>query len=165
MPGLVFVTSSYYLTILYGLGDWPEFIATSLMPLLIAAGLSVLRSPRVTFWQAAALAGSGIVFFGSHLLTVVWGTTLMALLALALLACIPEVRRGVTLGGVIGVAALLLPALLVNAWFQLPTLAYESQTVIASSYPHFRELLRAKMFAVAAPHLFTLSRAHVPRRS
>ena len=54
---------------------------------------------------------------------------------------------------------LVVPSLLVSAWFLLPAAAYESQTAIAHSYPHFRALLRATMFTVAARHLFTLSRA------
>ncbi|HEY3827918.1 MAG TPA: hypothetical protein VGL57_01855 [Solirubrobacteraceae bacterium] len=161
IPGLIFVTSAAYLTILYALGDWPEFTAVSAMPLLIASALSVLRTSQVTFWPAAALAGSGVVFFGSHLLTEVWGTTLVLLLALALLACVPEIRRSLTRASVARTLGLLIPALLVSAWFLLPALAYESQTVIAHTYPHFRELLKAKMFTVAAPHLFTLSRARV----
>ena len=161
MPGLIFVTSGSYLTMVYGLGDWPEFLAVSAMPLMIASGLSLLRAPRLTIWPAIALIGSGIVFFGSHLLTAIWGGTLLLLLALVTLICIPETRRNLTPAGTIRVLRLLLPALLVNSWFLLPAAAYESQTVIAHSYPHFRELLKAKMFTVSARYLFTLSRARI----
>jgi hypothetical protein len=159
VPGLVFVTSAPYLTMIYALGDWPEFLAVSAMPPMIASGLSVLRTPRARFWPSMALVASSVVFFGSHVLTAIWGTTLLALLGLALVACVPGARRQITRRGVVRVAGLVLPALLVSAWFLLPAAAYESQTVIAHSYPHFRKLLRASMFMVAARHLFTLSRA------
>ncbi len=159
VPGIVFVTAAPYLTMLYGLGDWPEFTSVSMMPLLIASALSVLRAGRLRFWPALALALSGVLFFGSHLLTVIWGTTALALATAAALLCIPAARRRVTRGGVARVAAILVPAGLLSAWFLLPTLAYESQTVIAHNYPHFRHVLRATMYTVAARHLFTLSRA------
>jgi hypothetical protein len=159
VPGLVFVTSASYLTMIYGLGDWPEFLAVSAMPLMIASGLSVLRSERLRLWPATALAGSGIIFFGSHILTVIWGTTLLLLLVFAVIVCIPEARRSTTRAGVLRVVGLLGPALLVSAWFLLPAAAYESQTVIAYSYPQFRKLLQTSMYTVAARHLFTLSRA------
>jgi hypothetical protein len=158
VPAVVFVTSGAYLTMIYGLGDWPEFTAVSAMPLMIAAAIAVLRGPQLNFWPAAALAASSVVFFGSHLLTVIWGTTLL-LLALPVVALVPEARRGFTRAGVLRVLGLAGPALLVSAWFLLPAFAYESQTVIAHAYPHFRALLRATMYTVAAPHLFTLSRA------
>lgn len=159
VPGIVFVTAAPYLTMLYGLGDWTEFTSVSMMPLLIASALSVLRAGRLRFWPALALALSGALFFGSHLLTVIWGTTLILFATAATLLCIPAARRRVTRAGVARVAAILLPAGLLSAWFLLPTLAYESQTVIAHSYPHFRQLLRGTIYTVAARHLFTLSRA------
>jgi hypothetical protein len=159
VPGLVFVTSASYLTMVYALGDWPEFLAVSMMPLMTAAGLSVLRAPRLRFGPALALIASSVVFFGSHLLTAIWGSTCLTIVAIALLACVPDVRRRVTGPGVLRVAALVIPALLVSAWFLLPTVAYESHTLIARAYPHFRVLLRQDMFTVAARNLFTFSRA------
>ncbi|HEY2768608.1 MAG TPA: hypothetical protein VGI76_10135 [Solirubrobacteraceae bacterium] len=159
IPGIVFVTAAPYLTMLYGLGDWPEFMAVSTMPLLIASALCVLRAERLRFWPALALAASGVLFFGSHLLTVIWGIALLALATAATLLCIPAARRSVTPSAVGRVVAILLPAGLVSAWFLLPTLAYESHTVIAHNYPHFRHVLRSTMYTVAARHLFTLSRA------
>lgn len=159
VPGLVFVTSASYLTTIYALGDWPEFLAVSMMPLMIAAGLSVLRGPRLRFGPALALVASSVVFFGSHLLTVIWGSTTLIIVAVAILVCVPEARRSVTRAGVLRVAALMIPALLVSAWFLLPAAAYESHTVIARSYPTFRALLQKTIFTVAARHLFTFSRA------
>jgi hypothetical protein len=159
LPGLVFVTSASYLTMIYGLGDWPEFLAVSAMPPMIAAGLAVMRAPRVRAWPAAALLASSCVFFGSHILTALWGTTLLALVGFALALGVPGARHAVTPRGAARVAALVLPAALVSAWFLLPAAAYEAQTAVAQSYPHFRGLLQSTMYIVAARHLFTFSRA------
>jgi hypothetical protein len=158
VPGLVFVTSAGYLSIIYALGDWPEFLATSTMPLMVAAGLSVLRASRLRLAPAIALAISSVVFFGSHLLTLIWGSTSLTVVAVALLVCVPGVRAGVTGVGVLRVAALVVPALLLSAWFLVPTAAYESHTVIASFYAHSRVLLRQAMSTVAVRNLFTFSR-------
>jgi hypothetical protein len=162
VPGIVFITSASYLTTIYALGDWPEFVAVSMMPLMIASGLSVLRAPRLRLGPAIALTASSVVFFGSHLLTMIWGSTSLAVVAVALLICVPGIRRGATRAGVSRVAALMIPSLLLSAWSLLPTLAYESHTLIAHTYPHFRVLLRQTMFTVAARNLFTLSRQPAP---
>ncbi len=158
-PGVVFVTSAYYLTMIYGLGDWPEFLAVSAMVAMIAAGLSVLRGPRLRAGPAAALAASTAIFCGSHVLTAIWGTTVLLVVTLALLVCIPPARAAVTRAGVLRVLAVTVPAALLSAWFLLPAAAYQAQTVIAHSYPQFRHLLRADDYTVSARHLFTLSRA------
>lgn len=159
VPGLVFITSPYYLTLIYGRGDWPEFSGVSMIPLMVASGLSVLRAERLRAWPALALVGSTIVFFGSHNLTIVWGSTLLALGGLAILICVPSMRRQLTRAGAIRVIGLVVPALLVNAWYLLPDIAYESSTRIASEYPLWRQLLPGWMDLVSAQHLFTLSRA------
>ncbi len=159
VPGLVFVTSSYYLTLIYARGDWPEFIGVSMIPLVVAAGLSVLRADRLHAWPALALTVSGIFFFGSHSLTIVWGSTMIAVVGLAILICVPRARRVLTRAGVIRVAGLVVPAALFSAWFLVPAAAYESSTLIATEYPYWQLLLRGTMSLVSARHLFTLSRA------
>jgi hypothetical protein len=159
VPGLVFVTSASYLTTIYVLGDWPEFLAVSMMPLMIAAGLSVLRVPRLRFGPVLALVGSSVVFIGSHLLTVVWGSTILAVVIVALLLGASGVRRSLTKVGVLRVTALVILAAMVSAWFLLPTVAYEAHTFVAHAYPHARALLRELMYTVAARNLLTLSRA------
>jgi hypothetical protein len=161
IPGVLFITSAYYLTMIYAVGDWPEFLAVSMMPLMIAAGLSVLRSPILRFGPAFALIASSVVFFGSHILTLVWGSTILTIVAVALLICVPGIRRTMTRAGSLRVAALVIPALLLSAWFLLPTVAYQSHTTIASGYAYFRTELRETMYTVAARHLFTFSRPPV----
>jgi hypothetical protein len=159
VPGLVFIASAYYLTLIYARGDWPEFIGVSTIPLMVAAGLSVLRADRMRFWPAAALTISSTLFFGSHSLTIVWGSTMLIVLGVAIVLCIPQARREVTRRGAIRVVGLVLPSLLLSSWFLLPAVAYESTTRIASEYQVWQLALRETMGLVSARHLFTLSRA------
>ena len=158
-PGLVFITSAYYLTLIYARGDWPEFIGVSMIPLLLASGLSVLRAERLRTWPALALLASGVLFFGSHNLTLVWGATAIALTGAAVVIWVPETRRWLTPRRVLRVAGLLVPALLVNAWFLLPMIAYQAHTEIGSQYLHWRVVLTETMYMVSARKLFTISRA------
>lgn len=159
VPGLVFITSAYYLTLIYGRGDWPEFIGVSTIPLMVASAVSVLRAERLRGWPATALVLSTVLFFGSHSLTVVWGSTMVVVFGLAIAVCVPQARREVTRRGALRVAGLVIPALLVNAWFLLPAVAYESTTRIANEYELWKLLLRSTMDLVSARHLLTLSRA------
>jgi hypothetical protein len=159
VPGLVFITSSYYLTLIYADGDWAEFVAVSTIPLMLSAGLSILRADRLHLGPALALTISGIFFFGSHSLTLVWGSTTIAVVGLAILICVPQARRQVSRKGLSRVAGLAVPALLVNAWFLVPAAANESTTWIASVFRGWQELLRESMYLVSTQHLFTLSRA------
>lgn len=162
VPGIVFVTSAPYLMLIYALGDWPELTAVSMMPLVTAAGLSVLRADRLRVWPGLALAASCVLFFGSHLLTLIWGSTVLVLVAGALLLCVPGVRRGMTLSGPLRVAAIVLPALAVNAWFLLPTIAYEAHTKIAGFTPEFDRVIHETSYFVSLGNLFGLSRSTVP---
>jgi hypothetical protein len=128
-----------------------------MIPLMVAAGLSVLGAARLP--SALALAGSSAVFFGSHNITVLWGSTILALTTFAIVVCVPRAREQITRAGTMRVAGLVVPALLVNAWFLLPAIAYQSQTVIGDGSTNARELLQTTMPLVSASHLFTLSRA------
>jgi hypothetical protein len=159
VPALLFVSSACYLTIVYGIGDWPEFLAMSMLPLMIGAGLSILGAERLHVLPAVALAVSSIVFFGSHILTVLWACTLIALLAGAVIVCVPDVRRRIRRRALIRLALVLVPAALVNAWFLLPMAAYASHTHIGSEYAVATETLGASMQLVSFEDLFTLSRA------
>jgi hypothetical protein len=163
IPGFIFVTSASYITTLYGRGDWQEFVGVSTIPLMVAAGLSVLRADHLRFLPALALAGTGIVFFGGHNMTMLWGTTFLMLVGLAVIIWIPQARKELRWRGVIHVAILLIPAALANAWFLLPAIAYESHTLIGSGFQYgfryWHDILIKHMPLVAAGRLFTLSRA------
>ncbi len=158
VPGIVFITSAYYLTLIYARGDWNEFLAVSAIPLLGASLLSVVRSSKLQLAPMLALALSCIVFVGSHNLTLVWGATWMALLALMSLVFVPDVRSWITRAGLLRVTGVIVPAVLVNAWFLLPAIVYQTHTAIGSRYLHWRLVLSEVMFMVSASHLFAFSR-------
>src|SRR5262249_31977796 len=80
-PAIVFVTSAYYVTNLYGRGAWSEFMAVSALPLVAAASLRLVRG-RLSVGPVACLVAASVVFSGSHNITLLWGTTL-AVVALA----------------------------------------------------------------------------------
>jgi len=157
VPSLVFVCSGYYLTLIYARGDWPEFIAVSTIPLLVSSGLSVLRARSLAILPALALGGSALVFFGSHNITMLWGSTVLALLATALVLAVPQARACVTRAGMIRVLAVVTPAALVNSWYLFPALAYESRTSISQSQ-NYAQLLRRLTVLVSPTNLFTFSR-------
>jgi hypothetical protein len=159
VPGLIFVTSAYYIVLVYVRGDWPEFTGVSMIPLLVAASVSVLRSERLRLGPAFALAGSAILFFGAHNITILLGLTTLALTGLAVLLCVPDARRQLTLRGIVRVLGVVVPAALVSAWYLLPALAYESRTHIGSNYVGKQEVLREHAGLVSFGHLFTFSRA------
>src|ERR1700681_1968187 len=74
-PALVFVTSAYYATDLYGRGAWAEFMAVSMLPLMLAASLRLVRG-RWRLGPVACLVAASAVFSGSHNITLLWGSTL-----------------------------------------------------------------------------------------
>ncbi len=157
IPGIVLITSSFYLTMIYADGDWPEFIAVSMIPLVIAAGLSILRSDRLRVWPALALTISCVFFFGSHALTLVWGSTMLVLVGLASVIGVPRARTQISRAGLIRLARVVVPSLLVCGWFLVPAAAYESTTWIGNQ--PVASIVRSSMPLVSTRHLFTLSRA------
>lgn len=158
VPGLVFITSGYYLTDIYSRGDWPELIAISTVPMVVASGLSVLLAERLTLLPGLALAASALVFFGAHNITMLWGSSILGVLAVATIVAVPQARRLITRRGVVRVACVLVPAALVNAWYLLPALVYGRRTNIVQTYGYAHSLHRTD-YLVAARHLFTFSRA------
>lgn len=158
-PGLVFVTSASYLTLIYGRGDWPEFLGISMIPLIVASGAGIARADRLRFAPALALAASSVVFFGSHSLTILWASTILALTGLLLVVCVPDARRWMRPRVVARLARLIVPSLLVSAWYLLPIAAYTSRTHIGHSYGVAHDTLRATLGIVAWGNLLTLSRA------
>jgi hypothetical protein len=127
-PAIVFVTSAYYATNLYGRGAWAEFVAVSALPLVLAAALRLARA-RWRVWPAVALVAASAFFFGSHNLTLLAGST-VAVVALAcywlLSGCTRELpwRRMLATGGLIALGAGL------NGWFLLPDVRYAHDTIL-----------------------------------
>jgi hypothetical protein len=160
VPGLVFITSAYYLTDIYGRGDFGEFMAISTIPLMLAAGLHLLLAERLSFLPALALAVSAALFFGSHNITMLYGVSTIVAVGGAVALSVPRARRRVARAGVIRVACLLVPAALLNSWFLLPALAYGKRTLIVQQYG-YAHALRQSTSLVSAANLFTFSRATV----
>ncbi|HWW90957.1 MAG TPA: hypothetical protein VNY35_09285 [Solirubrobacteraceae bacterium] len=158
IPALLFISSAYYLTLVYARGDWSEFLAVSTLPLLVASGLRVLVADRVSLRWMILLAASSVVFFGSHNITMLWGVTALAVSALATVIVIPQIRRRVTLRRLVRVFAVVIPSALVNAWYLFPALAYGQRSWIATHYDYAGSL-HSTAFLVSASNLFTFSRA------
>jgi hypothetical protein len=165
IPGLVFISSAYYILVAYPQGDWPELTAISTISLMLAAALSVLRAKRLRLAPALALAISSILFFGSHNITIMLGLTTFVLAGVAVLLFIPEARQALTRRGVARVSAIVVPGAMVSAWYLLPTLAYHSSTRIDSEYGQARAELTGNVSLVALQHLFTFSRTAAPGMS
>ena len=163
-PGLTFVTSSYVLTDVYARGSWPEFMAVCSIPLLAAAALAILRAERLRAGPVAALALSTVVLFGSHNITMLWGVSFLVILTIVLVIAVPSSRSLLRPPALLRLGLVMGPAVLVDAWFLLPAVAYQSRTVIGHTSPY--PLLAATSTLVDAHRIFTFSRAsavhHIP---
>jgi hypothetical protein len=159
VPALVFVTSAYYVTLIYARGDWPEFVGMSSIPLLVAASISIVRAQRLTLGPTSALAVSTVLFTGSHVITLVYGTVVLLMALTALIAAVPEARRMVTRSGALRWACVVVPAVMVNAWFLVPFGAYQHLTRISVSNGLSEFMLNLGKPVVRPAALFTLERA------
>lgn len=123
VPAVLYLTSSYYVTNIYGRGDFGETVATSAIPLVLACAVHLVLATRWTVAPLALLAVAVVFLTGSHPLTLVWGGTMFLALGLVLLPAFwPEARaRWRRLALVAGVAAL---GAGVNAWTLIPTIVY-----------------------------------------
>ncbi|HEX7279460.1 MAG TPA: hypothetical protein VF255_07535 [Solirubrobacterales bacterium] len=128
LPGLIAVTAPLAVTNLYGRGGIPEVIGTSMLPLVAAAAISLVREPRMRLRDMAAFVAGLVFLTGSHTLSMVWGLALLALLAVVLIACHWELvkERAMRLLGIAWLATL---AGCINAWMLAPMVAYHSRTV------------------------------------
>jgi hypothetical protein len=159
VPALVFVTSAYYITLIYARGDWPEFVGVSSMPLLVASSISIVRAQRLTLGPAAALIVSTVLFTGSHAITLVYGTAFLLVTLTALLAGVPEARRMITRSGALRWTCVVVPAVMVNAWFLVPFGAYQHFTRIGVTNGLSDFMLNLGKPVVRPAALFTLERA------
>jgi hypothetical protein len=160
VPGSVFITSGYYLTDLYGRGDFGELIGVSTIPPLLASALHQLLARRAAPAPVLVLFLSTLLFFGSHGITLTLGSTTILVLLLATALLIPQARGHVNRAGVVRLTCAMAPAVLLNGWYLLPALAYGRRTFVASNYA-FKTSLHTYGWIVSAKHLFTFSRANV----
>ena len=156
VPAILYLTAPYLVTNVNVRQDLAEVMATSMIPPMLAATLSILRAERLHAGPAAALAASTVLFGGSHNLTLLWGTTILAV-GLAIVAVVmPQARSLVTWRGTLRILAIVVPAMAVNAWYLVPNLAYHADTVIANRIDEWQALLRAPHPELAAQHLLGL---------
>lgn len=159
VPGFIFISSAHYLMVIYVLGDWPECMAVSMIPLMLAACVSILRADRLRAGPAVALGASTVVFFGSHNVTLLLGLTVFVLTGIGVVVFVPEARRRLTRPAVIRVSGIVLPAALLSAWYLLPAIVYGSNTRLGREYGHSRGSIRETAWMVSLSHLFTFSRS------
>jgi hypothetical protein len=128
-PAIVFVTSAYYITNLYGRGAWAEFMAVSALPLVIAASLRLVRGP----WRVGpivCLVAASVVFSGSHNITLLWGSTL-AVVALIGYWLLSGRSRALPWRGMVATAGVIVLGVGLNGWFLLPDASYAHDTLVS----------------------------------
>jgi hypothetical protein len=155
-PAIVYVTAPYVLSNINVREDLAEVVATAMVPPMVAATLSILRADRLRAGPAAALALSTIFFTGSHNLTLLWGTTILTVAVLIVAVAVPQARGLVTRRGALRVLAIVIPAVAVNAWYLLPDVAYNADTIIANRIDEWQAILRGPHPELATLHLLGL---------
>jgi hypothetical protein len=128
LPGCIAVTAPLAMTNLYGRGDIPEAIATSMIPLVAASGLQMLRERRVKAWPGAAYVLAVAVLTGTHTLTLVWGVVFVAVCMALLAACYWRSLRARS-RGVLQLAGLTVLGAAINAWMLMPLVLYHSKLI------------------------------------
>jgi hypothetical protein len=126
LPAFVVVTAAYYVTDLYARGAWPEFVALSAVPLVIAAAARLLLHP----WRAGPVAlfmVGAVILTGSHNITLLWSVILLGLVGLAVWVCAGSARP--PLRSLVNLLALGILAAAVNAWFLVIDLAHAADTL------------------------------------
>lgn len=122
-PALAVVTSAYYITNLYGRGAWTEFIAVAAIAPLLASAVHLVRAGAWRPWPVLVFVVSAVLFSGSHNITLVWGTTIMAFAAVIVWLARGAPRR-LPVARLAMVGGLALASVAVNAWFLLPDISY-----------------------------------------
>ena len=127
-PAICVTTSAYWISDLYGRGDWMEFVAISSIPMVIASALAILRSRRFTFWPTGAFCASFFFFTGSHNVTLLWGITVITMAGGLLWLFNRPVR--VSPKAVVRLSGLALLVACMNAWYLVPAVLFGPQTQI-----------------------------------
>ena len=143
-PAIVFVTSAYYISDLYGKGAWAEFVAVSMLPLVLAASLRLVRG-RLSVGPVACLVAASTVFSGSHNVTLLWGSTL-AIAALVVYWLLSGRSRELPWRRMFAVAGLIALGVGLNGWFLLPDLSYAHDMNISSTTVPYSATVRYNTF-------------------
>jgi hypothetical protein len=128
---LLFVTSAYLLTDAYARGAWPETMAVSSIPLVAAAGGSLLLGERVCPRVVLIFLGAATLLTGSHNITLMLSSIFFVLLVIV--ACVARVDfRALPWRRVLAIVGLFALAVAINMWFLLPDLAYGMRTYVGA---------------------------------
>lgn len=134
LPGLIAVTAPLAVSNTYGRGGIPELVATSMLPLVAAAGISLVREPRVRLRDMVAFVVGLVFLTGTHALTMVWGLSLLLVLSALAIACYwPFVKQRAM--RLVGIAWLAVLGGAINAWIIWPTLVFRDKTLENSPDP------------------------------
>jgi hypothetical protein len=159
-PGILLVTSGWYVSLIYTWGSWAQTVCFGALALLVAGAIALLRADRLRFGPAVGFSAGLILYTGSHNLTLAWGTTVVAITIVVLLAVVPGARALITKPGLGRLALIGIPSLMVNGWFLLPALVYQSHTTIATNIDTAHGLLTTSMNLVSHQYTLTLGRSH-----
>ncbi len=170
VPALVVVTSAYYVSDLYGRGAWTEFVATSAIAPLLASALHLARSARWRFWPVLVFVISTVLFSGSHNITLLWGTTICAVVLAVLWLALGRPRK-LPFRRLAMVAGLGAACALVNAWYLVPDVSYSKdvrahlETALGDEgYPSYRAFIKP-VVAFDPPQVLFNPLRSVPRES
>ena len=130
-PAIVFVTSAYYITGPYGRGAWSEFMATSMMLLVIASALRVVRGPPRVALPAVCLVAASVLFSGSHNISLLLGVTITGL-ALTVYWVLSGCPRDLPWRRMAAAAGLFALGVCLNGWFLVPDVSFSHDTLIST---------------------------------
>ncbi|MFZ1994823.1 MAG: hypothetical protein WAU75_11990 [Solirubrobacteraceae bacterium] len=120
LPGILFACTPYFVSNLYGRGDWAELVATGALAVAVGAATSLLTArARSVPGMVAVLALTVATIAGVHNLTLLFSALVSPLLAVAILPLVSAPAREVwrRYGLVIGGAAL---GLAIDGTFLVP---------------------------------------------
>ncbi|MEH3055237.1 MAG: hypothetical protein PGN13_14755 [Patulibacter minatonensis] len=141
LPSLVLVTGSFYLTNAFARGAYMEFAATSAIPVVVAASVSLLNSPgRLSIWKVIALLWGSIVFTGAHNISMSWGAVVLVGLIVTMVWALPRHGREFSVRRLVQVVAIGLLGVAANAWYLVPDIVYANNTQIANGTPFFHDI-------------------------
>ena len=132
LPGLVVVTGSYYLSKQYLDGGWPEFVALSMMPMVVGSAAALLTGRSNSIGAALALVVSLVLLTGSHSITAEYGLIFLFLLV-GVMAVVFRARIKAARKRVLLVLALAVASVGINGWFLVPAALYAHLTVIGQA--------------------------------
>jgi len=99
------------------------------VPLVAAGGLYLVRADTIRVLPTIAYVGALVTLTGSHVITVVWGSTF--LLVVAAISCFAlGGRLGVSRRRLSGIVALSAASVGVNLWWLLPAFVYRHHVLI-----------------------------------